>query len=194
MKTLEQALEYQNQDVVDRFRAQFKTSEEDALEAFNETKRWLWFAANARVDEVSVDRSILIIDEMWHAFISFTAAYTEYCLETFGSYLHHRPVTRAERDDARRRFADDPEGFVTRLLAAKEAQYRETVRLVGTETLRRWHLDYRERFSVQAMNSFALAAITDAIDLADSRERQPESAKEMKIKSLTAHDDTVYVV
>ena len=37
------------------------------------------------------------IDVAWHHFILFTSAYTQFCVENFGRYIHHRPFTQAER-------------------------------------------------------------------------------------------------
>ncbi|NSC22953.1 hypothetical protein FM076_17990 [Streptomyces albus subsp. chlorinus] len=32
-----------------------------------------------------------IVDEFWHAFILHTEAYAEFCDQTFGRFIHHRP-------------------------------------------------------------------------------------------------------
>jgi hypothetical protein len=57
------------------------------------------------------------IDTAWHAFILHTAAYTNYCHERFGFFIHHEPAPAGapSRDDdylrarrlARERFGDD---------------------------------------------------------------------------------------
>lgn len=33
------------------------------------------------------------VDEVWHGFILFTKAYTEFCANVFGRYIHHAPNT-----------------------------------------------------------------------------------------------------
>jgi hypothetical protein len=37
------------------------------------------------------------IDKVWHEFILFTEEYTEFCKNTVGHYIHHRPSTSANR-------------------------------------------------------------------------------------------------
>lgn len=31
------------------------------------------------------------VDKLWHTFILHTEAYTQYCAEHYGKYIHHRP-------------------------------------------------------------------------------------------------------
>lgn len=35
-----------------------------------------------------------VVDEAWHAFILDTEAYSEFCKQAFGRFMHHHPATR----------------------------------------------------------------------------------------------------
>lgn len=39
------------------------------------------------------------IDEAWHLFILHTKDYENFCNEYFGFFIHHKPFTRAEREE-----------------------------------------------------------------------------------------------
>jgi len=57
---------------------------------FSELEKFLELTRVVRTPIAVVSKTI---DELWHAFICCTEAYQEYCLKTFGEYLHHRPRT-----------------------------------------------------------------------------------------------------
>lgn len=145
--TLEDALDYQNENVIFRFVKVFNVSEEQSILLFEETKKWLWLCYKA-VDSgiktpVFIDDSILIIDEMWHNFILFTKDYERYCLDKFGLFLHHLPTTKSESEE----WGKDIEKNTKSYLDSLENQYSIIFDLLGKETLLLWYKDFAVKYS-----------------------------------------------
>lgn len=85
-----QALEsYQNEKVLYRCQTKLGLTKGQAELLFNDTKRFLFLAANFK------DRGPLspssAIDNGWHEFLMFTEEYQHFCNKYFGGFLHHRP-------------------------------------------------------------------------------------------------------
>ncbi|MFZ5618509.1 MAG: glycine-rich domain-containing protein [Pseudomonadota bacterium] len=62
-------------------------------ELFVELKKFLYLCATN--DEAMAPPED--IDEIWHNFILFTGDYAAYCKSTVGFFLHHQPLTQAQR-------------------------------------------------------------------------------------------------
>ena len=159
MDTLEAALDYANPDVIAKFRREFSVSPEEALDIFSETKKWLWFAANSKVEGVSIYRATQIIDEMWHTFITFTVDYAQYCESRFGRYLHHIPLTQEALRSAQRQFEADPQSYKNDRAKRVHAELSEIQRLLGEETLIKWLVIFREKYSPEICDALALSAL-----------------------------------
>ena len=69
--SLEKIRSYNNEDLICRFLDIYEIDEAEAINIFEETKKWLWLCSNAKFDLI-IDDSLIIIDEMWHNFILFT--------------------------------------------------------------------------------------------------------------------------
>ncbi len=145
--TLDNALDYKNEDVIFRFMKVFDVTEEQSILLFEETKKWLWLCYKTSGPEsktsVLIDNSMLIIDEMWHNFILFTKDYERYCFDKFGFYIHHLPTTKKESEE----WGKDIEGNVNRYLKVIENQYSIIFDLLGKETLLLWYKDFGVNYS-----------------------------------------------
>src|SRR5262249_25477109 len=137
LKRLSDVLAYRNPDVLDAFLEDYPVSRTDAEEIFGETLKWLWLCARRRhgfeKGELSLARLPLMddlyaVDRMWHAFMLFSEDYVAFCERFFGFYVHHYPVTRADRETM------TPERRRSELRAAYSLIYEE----LGPETLRLW--------------------------------------------------------
>lgn len=97
IKPLEEVLAYKNKFVIDRFKKFRPDAADEAEQIFDDLKRFLWLVATlqeqkakgAEVPDVSFPVSMIIMDDMWHAFILWTNFYTDFCDKYFGQYLHH---------------------------------------------------------------------------------------------------------
>src|SRR5436309_3499254 len=104
--TLDEALDYHNSDIIDRFLGIYDIPSSEAEQIFYETKKWVWLSANAsqerrngnHVPRLVIDNFLIFIDEMWHNFILFTKLYQEYCLSRFGFFIHHNPTPRRVKE------------------------------------------------------------------------------------------------
>jgi len=133
------ALSYENAEVVERFRANYGVSLEEARELFEETKKWLWLCGTRPQSmRLTVFGPMKRLDEMWHTFILFTREYTEYCMDNFGFYIHHAPTTRAEAERHRQRAAASPEQAQAELRGERRAMMLLVHDEFGEATLRRW--------------------------------------------------------
>lgn len=146
------ALSYDNEEIVASFRSTYGVTLAEAQELFEDTKKWLWLCGTRpRSLRMTVFGPMKMLDEMWHTFILFTRAYTEYCVEHYGAYLHHAPTTRAETERYRERLEANPEATH----AQTRAERREMMLLVhaefGEATLKRWFGEYGERYSEERL-------------------------------------------
>jgi hypothetical protein len=131
--TLDAALAYQNQEIVDRFLDDWDVAPVEAQQLFDDVKRFLYLQAVCG-REVPMSATIGMIDEMWHNFALFTVEYAAYCDSVYGRFLHHAPTSHGA--------PPTPEQMV--------AEFRRLRELVlanlGVETLLRWFVDYPQRF------------------------------------------------
>jgi hypothetical protein len=87
-------LAYSNDAVVERYQKDFHISTDEAVQLFDDVKRFLWLAASEGVVAPPPK-----VDEGWHTFIIFTLDYQNFCGEFFGRFLHHRPQRPTDRPD-----------------------------------------------------------------------------------------------
>jgi hypothetical protein len=176
--SLRRALAYQHPGVLRDFLQKYQVPVEEARELFREMKKWLWLLAEAAREKraggspppLELPRSLMLLDEMWHTFILFTADYTSYCLDTFGAYIHHYPATPAQIgvfDGAARR---NPAAFVAQQREALVAQYRYIDAKLGRRTLLKWQSLSRQRFTpefvARVANPYFLLRVASAVSAA----------------------------
>jgi hypothetical protein len=88
---LAEALAFNAPFVVDRLvKDRVAATPAFAEELFTEAKRYL-VLCEANPD-MTFGMCSAMVDEAWHAFILFTAEYTEYGRRYFGTYVHHSPA------------------------------------------------------------------------------------------------------
>lgn len=143
-------LEYRNEDVISRFTDQFDVTEAEAEDIFAETKKFLFIS---RHPGVFIPDELLIVDEMWHNFILFTATYRSFCDQYFGGFLHHQPSSKIEKMRQKEQVAAD-------VAAARKAFNEKLSRLMtvtydqlGHETVVKWFQHYPVQYSKQAITN-----------------------------------------
>jgi hypothetical protein len=73
--------------LIERFRVDHLVSKTEALERFEETKKFLVLSAGNPTVSYSPSK---LVDEMWHSFILHTRDYLAFCQE-LGYFMHHIP-------------------------------------------------------------------------------------------------------
>lgn len=152
--SLEEVMLYQNENVVRRFMESWAVPYEEALELFDDMKRWLWLSnynyhqANEE-DRVhmAISQSIKLVDEMWHTFILFTADYHQFCDKYMGRYLHHRPTPKAIYDQQLASYEKDQQAHMQVLKEDAQKFYALVYEKLGEETLIKWFKDYLARYT-----------------------------------------------
>jgi hypothetical protein len=144
--SLKKVLAYRNPAVVERFRGDYPVSKKAADAIWLDALRWLWLAGTYP-QALVVGESMTVIDEMWHAFMLFSADYTAFCDEHFGRYLHHAPTTHANFLELRARVKADAASVARETETQRRAQYELVVRELGLETLERWYVEYAKTYS-----------------------------------------------
>jgi hypothetical protein len=144
--SLDTVLAYRNDDVVDRFCAEWEVERGEAEALFGELLRWLWLCAQPDGPHLAITEPLLALDEMWHTFVLFTADYDRFCRDHFGRFLHHAPATRANRDAEAALREADPAAAAALGEARERAQYEHVLDTLGEDTLLRWYVDLPTRF------------------------------------------------
>ena len=142
MITLNNLLNYKNENVIFRFTKIYAVTEDEANDIFCETLKWLWLSQKVNYP-FFIDDSISIIDEMWHNFILFTKDYNDFCNKYFGKYIHHQPSTK---EDARV-WKDNWDKQLKEFEKQLEEQYEIIYDTLGADTLEKWYRDYAEKYS-----------------------------------------------
>jgi hypothetical protein len=142
---LERVELYKNEDVLTQFCSENSIGFDDAVDIFSQVKKYLWLQ-NQTSGEVPIEPDLWWLDRMWHCFILFTEDYTDFCIDHFGHYMHHRPSRKSDRDKLLEECAQhsDVVKYITlnrRILARKIV-----ARKLGTETAIKWYFDFPRRF------------------------------------------------
>lgn len=147
---LEDVLKYRNENVVYGFRLAFDVDEEEAEDIFVETLRWLWYCnhPDSRKSR-SIDKPLLVIDEMWHTFILYTVDYFKFCKEYFGRYLHHAPTTKEGKEQYRSRTKKEKR-------QSKEDELSIKYDVLGKETFIKWYHTYPEKYTQEKLLTLRL--------------------------------------
>jgi hypothetical protein len=140
---LKTVLAYQNEEVVARFCADHDRTRDQGEEIFLETKRWLWLCAHHaeaghRGEDLTMNREMAVIDEMWHTFLLFTRDYYDFCHRYFGCFVHHQPTPTSVKQ------AMTPE----RRMKTLKANYEYIYDHLGADVLKRWCEEFPERYPI----------------------------------------------
>lgn len=143
-KTLDEILEYKNNNVVNSFLKQYPIERCDAEMIFKNVLKWLWYCRTPESQGYrTIDMSIFAIDEMWHNFILHTPDYMKFCNEYFGGYVHHQPST--EDDKVIEKTHEE-------LISERKMQYEIVYEKLGRETFIEWYHTIPEKFSAEQLN------------------------------------------
>lgn len=159
---LQEVLAYENEAVVRKFVERLNVSLEDARVVFDDTKRWLWLCADQRLKLIEagdpdatappvIDRSLFILDEMWHTFILFTKDYTDFCEKYFVFYIHHQPTTYETRSRRNESFRQDFDGSLDSFMHDLKHQMSVVYDAFGADTLKRWYEEYPLKFTPETV-------------------------------------------
>lgn len=86
-------ISYEHPALRERMQVKYGWSAEKTDEVFTEMKKFLYLCATNDGAMAPPED----IDEMWHNFILFTGDYAEFCKGEVGFFLHHQPLTQAQR-------------------------------------------------------------------------------------------------
>ncbi len=155
IKPLEEVLQYKNKHTLKRFK-QFRPDAADEADLiFDDLKRFLWQVATLQerkqqgqeVPDISFPISMIIMDDMWHAFILWTDMYTKFCEEYFGQYIHHptdMPIYYQNH------IVDKmPEEEANRIWL--QGQVSSTIEFFGEEITQRW-FDYYSKYEASGIH------------------------------------------
>ncbi len=109
---LDRMMDYDHPALKERMVVKVGWTEDFTNELFEEMKCFLYLCATNEGAMAPPED----IDEIWHNFILFTGDYAEYCKATVGTFLHHQPLTVAQR-------AQSDGSMIDRTLAAARAAF-----------------------------------------------------------------------
>ena len=158
---LEQALAYQNDDIIYKFMENWSLPEEDVRELFHETKKWIWLSGLSIASRdkggegpvLMITQSMIMLDEMWHTFILFTKEYQLFCKGFLGFYLNHSPTTRSQKEKEMAELQADPEGYQKNFEEKLSVQYSYIYDHLGEETLVKWYSDWTDKYTLEFLNA-----------------------------------------
>lgn len=150
--SLDEALAYENDEVVHRFTKLYDIDFGEAKDIFVETKKWLWLIRQSESTSLAITDPLVIIDEMWHNFVLFTLDYTSYCLELYGCYIHHAPTTEGERKRWKRQFRQNPSRVREEQMRKLSQQFALIAGKLGPDTLLKWFVEYPARYNEEFFN------------------------------------------
>jgi hypothetical protein len=155
--SLKEALDCEDESIVlEGFINRYKVDLEEAELIFNETKKWLWLAHKAAREEnlnLSIDKPLLVIDEMWHNFILHTKSYTNYCISKFKRFIHHQPTTDTEKQDFNLRIKKNPNLEIKNWHNRYHSQLSYIYDNLGAETVIKWYEELPSKYSENYLKS-----------------------------------------
>lgn len=154
VNALESILAYQNHDVVLKFRKEWDVSPEEADDIFMETKKFLYISSKCQTEcfNITVHEQFMIIDEMWHTFIQFTDAYSHFCQEYLGGFLHHFPATNEMRQQEIRHVTKLGLSFNDYRADIYRKQVNKICSTLGINTVVKWYANYAVTYSIDNLN------------------------------------------
>ncbi|WP_291960115.1 hypothetical protein [Maribacter sp.] len=153
---LKEILKYENEDVVYRFQKLFEVKEEEAIELFRDTLRWLYaidlnnkLFTSGEIDfTIGINDDLLILDEMWHNFILFTKEYDSFCNDYFGYFIHHQPMTKIKSIQENDEIISNYENIQNERKLFFKKQYSFIYDLLGKDILVKWHKEWPIKYSI----------------------------------------------
>ncbi len=144
---LDKLLRYQNNRLITAFTKKFAISEQESQLIFQDMLRFLYLTHHSAQQKlgvrVAIDRSLLVIDEMWHLFILHTRDYAQFCQQEFGYFVHHEPTSPQQHlEFATQMAALSPEQQVAALADLKRPLYYLVFNLFGEDIFTRWFNHY----------------------------------------------------
>ncbi len=143
---LDKLLEYEDENMINRFVDMFDVTDEEAKEIFKETLKFLYIS---RLSGVFIPDDLLILDEMWHNMILFTPEYHAFSQAYFGRYLHHLPAKKSEKESRKRLLQKNPEKARNEYLTQMQLLMSITYDELGEETVVKWFQEYPEKYSAE---------------------------------------------
>lgn len=150
--SLDALLKYSNPTVIEAFSDQYFFTAIESREIFIDLLKFLWLGhtyadIHKDCDIGSIDKEIIVIDEMWHTFILHTQEYSRFCHEYFGYYIHHRPTPNKEKIAFEKEKKNSI--FVNNFIERKRKKYSAVYDILGRETFNRWFQQFPQEFSIQ---------------------------------------------
>lgn len=142
--------------VIEGFMDRYEVTYEEAADIFEQTKKWLWLASKTKdVDEegLFMDRSLLIIDEMWHTFILHTKQYYKFCFDHFKRFIHHVPTSRMEKLKVRQDYEERPYEMTKKYEERLKRQYGLIYDELGPDTLLKWYNTLAKKYTPEYIKS-----------------------------------------
>lgn len=155
VKPLADVLAYENENVLYRFILHNDVNEEEALEIFTETKKWLWLSSvcmlikkhtDQEAPTLFIDENFLILDHMWHNFLMFTKDYREFCNDYLGIFIDHNPIPKSDRMEYLKRHKENPEEVMNEYMESRKAMFGFIYDCLGEEVLIKWFDELAERY------------------------------------------------
>ena len=142
--------------IIEGFMARYSVNREEAEEILQETKKWLWLAAENIKEKkgfrLFIDNSLMIIDEMWHNLILHTSIYQKFCNEKLNLFIHHEPTPASEKI-----LGFDSEVEKQKFQNEKEERLNQQLSYIydklGAETVSKWYEEYPEKFSEEKIKA-----------------------------------------
>ncbi|SDI00498.1 hypothetical protein SAMN05216588_11015 [Pseudomonas flavescens] len=145
---------YEHSGVIGKFKDEWDVDTQEAKEIFEEMKKFLYISALAQKNciEFEIDEPILMIDKMWHHFIMFTLDYENFCKSFFGKMLHHIPFCTEHLTQKIKELSSKGETLNEYKSRRLQRQLETIQEVFGTETVKKWYVDYSHRYSPERMN------------------------------------------
>ncbi|HEY2732678.1 MAG TPA: hypothetical protein VGI70_01770 [Polyangiales bacterium] len=142
--TLREVLAYRNDEVVARFCKMWPVPRPQARRVFGDLLRYLWIASSGEPLT-----PVLIVDEMWHAFVVYTRDYAAFCDRYFGRMIHHEPTRFAEERAWNRLVRRSPARARASLAKTLEREVALVADRLGKAVMLRWYRAYAKRYNAR---------------------------------------------
>jgi len=151
MLQLNKILQYKNVKVIDRFLKMYDVDQQIAEDIFQELLKYLYLSAlteskrkqDETVPSMGISFQMMIIDEMWHAFILNTRDYQDFCDTYLSEFIHHPPAYYGVSRDYEE--SKEKEEFSEKLSYIFD--------ILGEETIQKWFSTYADEYTFEKMNA-----------------------------------------
>ncbi|MCO5412256.1 hypothetical protein [Ralstonia mojiangensis] len=145
---------YQHEGVIGKFRDEWDVEEAEALDIFSEMKKFLCVSeyAQRQCIEFEIDEPLLMVDKMWHHFILFTKDYEKFCNRFFGKMIHHIPFCSAHLTQKIQTLSQKGITLSDHKRGRLEKQLQVISATFGNETLKKWYVQYGNKYSPEKVN------------------------------------------